>query len=116
MKQRDRNILGGVTEAGRPIGEKLKGIIHEQDGYFLIICDNCNKFIKGISKLHVLANIKIHQESLSCEEEARARRILAGSGDAVPKLKGTLKQKLAKLEVYKTSWFYEEMKEELEKE
>ncbi len=90
--------------------------IYEQDNYFLIICKNCNKFIKGISKLHVLANIKIHQESIACEVEARARRLIDGANQIVPKLRGSHQQKLAQLEVYKTDWFYEEMKEELEKE
>ncbi len=93
--------------------------IHEQGGYFLIICPNCNAFIKGTSELHVLANIKIHQESRGCEEQARMARMLGGvtgGGNQLPILRGNYEQKLKQLDVYKGDWFYEEMLEDLEKE
>ena len=91
--------------------------IHEQCGYFLIVCPNCNDFIKGTTEKHVRSNFKIHRESVGCEILARDKRALGGGGDDIPILQGTAKEKLNMLNaVYKSAWFYEEMKEDLEKE
>lgn len=63
--------------------------IHEQEGYFLIICDKCGNFIKGNSEKHALANIKIHQESKPCEKRAREMKLMGGNsgGHYTPKEK-----------------------------
>ena len=92
--------------------EKFK--IHEQGGYFLIVCPNCNAFIKGTTEKHVRSNFKIHRENISCEILARSKRIYGGKGGReTPILRGNYEQKLKQLEVYKNDWFYGEMLEDL---
>ena len=88
---------------------------NEQGGYHLIICNRCGEFVKGISEKHALYNISVHQKTKKCKETQKAKRMISGD-DSLPKLYGTKKEKLEWLELYKTSWFYDEMKEELEKE
>ncbi len=105
--------MKGKTITNNQTGEKMR--MTEQDGYFLIICNRCNHFVKGTSEKHVLANITTHQKSSYCKETEKAKKTLSGD-DSLPKLYGTKKEKLEWLELYKNSWFYEEMKGDLEKE
>ena len=101
------------TVINNKTGEKME--MNEQGGYFLIICNRCNHFVKGTSEKHVLANIATHQKSLYCKETEIARKELSGD-DSLPKLYGTKKEKLEHLKLYQKYWFYKEMKEDLEKE
>ena len=52
--------------------------VHKQDGYFLVICDNCNTFVKGTSEKQAIANVILHKKSKFCKEEGRAKRLFGG--------------------------------------